>query len=91
MNTRKINYQTSNISTRVRSVMAAHFAVSDDKITPETRMIEDLGADSLDMAELLLLLEEEFDTKIPEAELLDLSTVSDVVVLGERLLLQEAA
>lgn len=49
------------------------------KLTPDTRFIEDLGADSLDIVEFMLRLEEEFDFEINEQDLVNIQTVGDVV------------
>ena len=50
-----------------------------DTITPDTSFKEDLGADSLDLFELTMALEEEYDTEIPAEELEDIETVGDVI------------
>ena len=50
-----------------------------EKITPDTSFKEDLGADSLDLFELTMALEEEYDTEIPAEELEDIETVGDVI------------
>ena len=50
-----------------------------DRITPDTSFKEDLGADSLDLFELTMALEEEYDTEIPAEELEDIETVGDVI------------
>lgn len=51
----------------------------EDEITTDSRFVEDLNADSLDIYELLYLLEEAFDDKIPENEANEFETVGDVV------------
>ena len=53
--------------------------VEEDEITPDTSFKEDLGADSLDLFELTMALEEEYDTEIPAEELEDIETVGDVI------------
>ncbi len=65
---------------RVKDVIGEQLGIEDlDTITMETTFIEDLGADSLDIVELIMALEEEFDLEIPEAEAEKVSTVGDVV------------
>ncbi|HHT16269.1 MAG TPA: acyl carrier protein [Papillibacter sp.] len=67
------------IMERLRSLIAEQFSVSEDSITMDTSFTDDLGADSLDVVELAMALEEEFD--IPETDeetLYKLVTVGDV-------------
>lgn len=64
---------------RLRALIAKQFSVSEDSISMETSFADDLGADSLDVVEMTMALEEEFD--IPETEdeeLVKLITVGDV-------------
>ncbi len=65
---------------KIRDVIAEQLGVEDvEIITMDTTFIDDLGADSLDIVELIMALEEEFDIEIPEAEAEKISTVGDVV------------
>ena len=65
---------------KIRALIAEQFAVEEDGITMETNFEEDMGADSVDLVELVMELEEEFDVgEIPEEELLKLKTVGDTV------------
>lgn len=65
---------------RVKDVIGEQLGVEDlDTITMETTFIDDLGADSLDIVELIMAFEEEFDMEIPEAEAEKISSVGDVV------------
>ena len=65
---------------KVRDVIAEQLGVGDvEIITMDTTFIDDLGADSLDIVELIMALEEEFDIEIPEADAEKISTVGDVV------------
>lgn len=65
---------------RVKEVIGEQLGIEDlEIITMETTFIDDLGADSLDIVELIMALEEEFDMEIPEAEAEKISSVSDVV------------
>ena len=65
---------------KVKEVISEQLDVEDlDSITTETTFIDDLGADSLDIVELIMALEEEFDIEIPDADAEKVVTVGDVV------------
>lgn len=64
---------------RVKSVIIEQLGVDEANITMEASFIEDLGADSLDIVELIMALEEEFDLEIPDEDAEKISTVGDVV------------
>lgn len=64
---------------KVREMLAEALNISADKITLESNVIEDLGADSLDMVELLSRLEDEEGVTIPEEDLDGMTTVGDIV------------
>ena len=64
---------------KVRDMLAEDLNISADKITIESNVIEDLGADSLDMVELLSRLEDEEGVSIPEEDLDGMTTVGDIV------------
>lgn len=65
---------------RVKEVIGEQLGIEDlDTITMETTFIDDLEADSLDIVELIMALEEEFDLEIPEAEAEKITSVGDVV------------
>jgi len=65
---------------RVKEVIAEQLGIEDiDSITMDTTFIDDLGADSLDIVELIMALEEEFDMEIPEADAEKIVSVGDVV------------
>lgn len=65
---------------RVKEVIGEQLGIEDlDAITMETTFIDDLEADSLDIVELIMALEEEFDLEIPEAEAEKITSVGDVV------------
>ncbi|MBL93248.1 MAG: acyl carrier protein [Myxococcales bacterium] len=67
------------IEARVRSIIADQLGVSEEEIRPESNFIEDLGADSLDIVELIMAMEEEFETEIPDEEAENIRTVGDAV------------
>ena len=60
---------------RFRKCAVDVLSVSEDKVVPEAKFGDDLDADSLDLVELVMALEEEFDVSIEEEELADVSTV----------------
>ena len=64
---------------KVRETIAAQLNVSASEITEDTRFKEDLGADSLDLFELVMTLEEEYSVEMPQEELENLKTVGSVV------------
>ena len=68
---------------KVRKMLAEQLNISVDKITAESKVIEDLGADSLDVVEMLMLLEDEFDVTVSDEESVNLKTVADIVKLIE--------
>ena len=64
---------------KIRDISAVQLGVDPGEVTPESRFIDDLGADSLDIVELIMALEEEFDMEIPDEDAEKISTVGDVV------------
>ncbi len=64
---------------KVKEVIVDQLGVEDEAINPETSFIDDLGADSLDIVELIMALEEEFDLQIPDSEAEKIATVGDVI------------
>ncbi len=64
---------------KIAEILAAQLDADKDNITPETRIAEDLGADSLDVVEMLMAVEEEFEIEIPDEDIESLKTVGDVV------------
>ena len=70
---------------KIQSMLAEALNVSIDKVTPEAKIVEDLGADSLDVVEMLSQLEDEYGIQIPDDEVENLSTVADVAAALEKL------
>ena len=70
---------SEEIFEKVKKVIMEQLGVSDSAITLEASFIDDLGADSLDIVELILALEEEFDIEIPDNDAEKVATVGDVV------------
>ena len=64
---------------KVKEVIVDQLGVEDEAVTAETSFIDDLGADSLDIVELIMALEEEFDLQIPDSEAEKITTVGDVI------------
>lgn len=64
---------------RVKSIIADQLGISEDTIKLDSAFIEDLGADSLDIVELVMAMEEEFEVEIPDEEAENLKTVADAV------------
>ncbi|MCH2174504.1 MAG: acyl carrier protein [Lentisphaeria bacterium] len=70
---------SSEIEGRVKEIVVEQLGVSEDQVVPEAKFVEDLGADSLDLVELVMALEEEFEKDIPEDDVDKLQSVSDVI------------
>jgi len=68
---------------KVRLILSEQFEYDEDSITAETRLVEDLGADSLDVVDLVMLLEDEFEISIPDADIENVKFVRDVVSFVE--------
>ncbi len=65
----------SNIEEQVKSIVAEQLGVKADEVTNDASFVDDLGADSLDTVELVMALEEEFETEIPDEEAEKITTV----------------
>ena len=63
---------------KLKTLFAERFDVDKESITPETRIMEDLGADSLDVVDMLMTLEDDYNVTIPEETAQALKTVGDV-------------
>ena len=64
---------------RVREIIAEKLSINEDEITMESSFLDDLNADSLDLVEPMMALEDELDTEIPDEEAEGFKTVGDVV------------
>ena len=64
---------------RIKKIIVEQLGVNEDQVKPEAKFIEDLGADSLDTVELVMALEEEFGTEIPDEDAEKLQSVGDVI------------
>ncbi len=70
---------TEEVFEKVKGIIVNQLGVADTAVTPESSFIDDLGADSLDIVELVMALEEEFDMEIPDEDAEKVVTVGDVV------------
>ena len=70
---------SEEIFERVRDIIVEQLGVDKETVTTESSFIDDLGADSLDIVELIMALEEEFDTEIPDEDAEKITNVNDVV------------
>ena len=70
---------TDEIFDKVKEIIVEQLGVSEDLITNDASFIDDLGADSLDIVELIMALEEEFDIEIPDSDAEKVVTIGDVV------------
>ncbi len=69
----------STIEERVKKIVAEQLGVKEEDVKPESSFVEDLGADSLDTVELVMALEEEFETEIPDEEAEKITTVQAAI------------
>jgi len=69
----------TQIEAKVRSIVAEQLGVGEDEIKLESSFVEDLGADSLDIVELVMAMEEEFEVEIPDEEAENIKTVGDAI------------
>ncbi|WP_022956365.1 MULTISPECIES: acyl carrier protein [Perlucidibaca] len=69
----------STIEERVKKIVAEQLGVKLEEVTNEASFVDDLGADSLDTVELVMALEEEFETEIPDEEAEKISTVQTAI------------
>ena len=64
---------------KIKEILASQLDADIDSMTAETRIAEDLGADSLDVVELLMSIEDEFSVEIPDEAIESIKTIGDVV------------
>ncbi|HUB06731.1 MAG TPA: acyl carrier protein [Myxococcales bacterium] len=69
----------ASVEQKVKSIIAEQLGVGEEEIKPESSFIEDLGADSLDIVELVMAMEEEFEVEIPDEEAEHIKTVGDAI------------
>ncbi len=69
----------SDIEVRLKQIVASNLDIKEERITPDSQFINDLGADSLDLVELIMALEEEFGVEIPDEAAEKIRTISDAL------------
>ncbi len=70
---------------KVCKMLGEHLGIAPESIRPEQKIVEDLNADSLDVVELMMALEEEYGITLPEEEMENIKTVQDVADMMERI------
>ncbi len=73
------SFSMSSVQERVKKLICEQLGVKDDEVKNEASFVEDLGADSLDTVELVMALEEEFETEIPDEEAEKITTVEEAI------------
>jgi acyl carrier protein len=73
----------SETADRVKKIVVEHLGVEQEKVTEEASFIDDLGADSLDIVELVMAFEEEFGVEIPDDAAEKITTVNDAIAYIE--------
>ncbi len=68
-----------SLEERVKKIIAEKLSVDLEEVVPEASFVDDLGADSLDLVELIMSMEEEFDTEISDEDAEQLTTVKDAI------------
>lgn len=68
-----------DIFEQVKKILCDQLDLDEEPVTEDSEVIDDLGADSLDIVDLVMTLEEEFDTEIPDEDIENLRTVGDIV------------
>lgn len=71
--------EVKKVFDRIKTIIVDQLGIDGNKVTPEASFIDDLGADSLDMVELIMAIEEEFEIEVPEEEAENITTVSDAM------------
>ncbi|MCX7116039.1 MAG: acyl carrier protein [Gammaproteobacteria bacterium] len=69
----------SNVESRVRKIVAEQLGVKEDELRNDASFVDDLGADSLDTVELVMALEEEFETEIPDEKAEKIMTIQQAI------------
>ena len=67
------------LTTKVNTIIGDQLGVEDGSLVPEANLLDDLGADSLDVVELVMALEEEFSIEVPDEDVENIRTIGDIV------------
>lgn len=73
-----------SVEDKVKKIIAEKLSVDLDEVVPEASFVDDLGADSLDLVELIMSMEEEFDVEIPDEEAEKLVTVGNAIAYTKK-------
>ena len=76
---REETQEMASVEDKVKSIIVEQLGISEDEVKPEASFIDDLGADSLDIVELVMAMEEEFEIEIPDEEAENIKTVGDAI------------
>ena len=68
-----------SVEQRVKEIIIEQLSVSEEEVVPEASFVDDLGADSLDLVELIMVMEEKFEQEIPDEDAEKLQTVQDAI------------
>jgi acyl carrier protein len=68
-----------SVEQRVKDIIVEQLSVSEEEVVPEASFVDDLGADSLDLVELIMVMEEKFEQEIPDEDAEKLQTVQDAI------------
>ncbi len=68
-----------NVEEKVKNIIVEQLGVTADEVVPSASFVDDLGADSLDLVELVMVLEEEFGREIPDEDAEKIQTVQDAI------------
>ncbi len=79
------------VESRVRKIVVEQLGVKEEELNNHARFVEDLGADSLDTVELVMALEEEFETEIPDEKAENITTIQEVINYIEMRIKKEEA
>ena len=69
----------ASVFDRVKGIVVDQLGVAEEEVTPDASFVDDLGADSLDVVELVMALEEEFETEIPDEDAEKITTVQQAI------------
>jgi len=81
-----VDFRKQGIWEKLQEVISEKLLVSMDEVTPNARFVDDLGADSLDLVELIMSMEEEFDIEISDDDAERLLTVRDAIEYANKML-----